>query len=174
MSVPYALHAKTAENFSSAGAHYLGEEFGGGVIYHLYIGSDGNQHGLIVNKTESTAVWQATGTTTNATRSWDGVYNTNLMTSSAAAAYVNALADGGFTDWYLPSIDELRRLYANRDFANKALNAIGGATLLSNTAYYWSSTEYSAANAFVFGFFDGYAAYGNKSVAFSFRAVRAF
>jgi len=159
---------------SSAGTHYLGEEFGGGVIYHLYIGSDGNQHGLIVNKTESTASWQTTTITTNATRSWDGAYNTGLMTGSPAATYVNGLTDGGFSDWYLPSIDELRRLYANRDFANKALNAIGGATLLSNTANYWSSTESNSANAFRFYFYGGYADNNGKPSALSVRAVRAF
>lgn len=172
MSVPYALHAKTAE--SVTGAHYLGEEFGGGVIFHLYIGSDGNQHGLIVNKNESTALWDNSFTPTNATRSWDGAYNTGLMSSSPAATYVNGLSDGGFTDWYLPSIDELRRLYANRDFANKALNAIGGATLLPIIADYWSSTERDASTAFIFRFNVGYAYSNPKYNTSSVRAVRAF
>ena len=159
---------------SSAGVRYLGEEFNGGVIYHLYIGSDGNQHGLIVATGESTAAWQATGTLTNANRSWDGDFNTALMTSSAAATYVNGLTDGGFSDWYLPSIDELSILWHNRYFANKALNAIGGATLLSNTAKYWSSTEYDTAFAYYFTFNNGYAGNRTKDYTYSVRAVRAF
>ena len=156
-----------------AGPFHLGKDTLGGIVYSIYVGSDGNQHGLIVNKTESTAVWQATGTLTNANRSWDGAYNTALMTSSAAATYVNGLTDGGFSDWYLPSIDELSTLWHSRLTTNKALNAIGGATLLS-TAYYWSSTEYNSTYAFAFYFFNGYAGDDDKANTYSVRAVRAF
>ena len=224
LSVPYALHAKTAESVTggitetdpifgasvasgitgtdttnwnnkqdqltagtnitivgntisatggSSNDFYLGQDTLGGIVFYIYIGSDGNQHGLIVNKNESTAQWQSSGTTTNATRSWDGAYNTGLMTSSPAADYVNGLTDGGFTDWYLPSIDELSILWHNRFHANNALNA-GGFTLLSNKAVYWSSTEYNAAHAFLFSFFNGNADGSNKSNTYSVRAVRAF
>ena len=99
-------------------------------MFYIYLGSDGNQHGLIVNKGQSSAQWDLTSITTNATRSWDGAYNTGLMIGSPAATYVDGLTDGGFTDWYLPSIDELSILWHNRFHANNALNA-GGFTLLS-------------------------------------------
>src|SRR5690554_5764846 len=115
----------SATGGGSTNNFYLGQDTLGGIVFYIYIGSDGNQHGLIVNKNESTAQWQSSGTTTNATRSWDGVYNTGLMTSSPAANYVNGLTDGGFTDWYLPSIDELSILWHNRFHANNALNAGG-------------------------------------------------
>src|SRR5690554_566777 len=225
LSVPYALHAKTAETVTgtitetdpifgasvasgitgtdttnwnnkqdqlvagtnitivgntisatgggSTNNFYLGQDTLGGIVFYIYIGSDGNQHGLIVNKNESTAQWQSSGTTTNATRSWDGVYNTGLMTSSPAANYVNGLTDGGFTDWYLPSIDELSILWHNRFHANNALNA-GGFTLLSNTVLYWSSTEDSATDALCFLFNRGYSSSYGKSYTYSVRAVRAF
>ncbi len=186
MAVPYALYAKTAESITgSAGTHYLGEDFGGGIIYHLYVGSDGLQHGLIVNKTESTAVWQDYGLEqiTNATRSWDGVFNTALMINSAAANYVNGLTDGGFTDWYLPSIDELNRLFANRDFVNKALNA-GGFTLFASSTpcwlgsggdecLYFSSTETSLDDALSLSPDGEISTYG-KNNELSVRAIRAF
>lgn len=224
LSVPYALHAKTAETVTgtitetdpifgasvasgitgadttnwnnkqdqlvagtnitivgntisatggSSNDFYLGQDTLGGIVFYIYIGSDGNQHVLIVNKNESTAQWQSSSTTTNATRSWDGVYNTGLMTSSPASTYVNGLTDGGFTDWYLPSIDELSLLWHNRFHANKGLNDVG-ATLLSNTAYYWSSTEGSASTAFTFNFDDGNAYGREKASTYSVRAVRAF
>ncbi|MCZ2130036.1 MAG: DUF1566 domain-containing protein [Bacteroidia bacterium] len=175
LSVPYALHAKTAESVTGGSSNdfYLGQDTLGGIVFYIYIGSDGNQHGLIVNKNESSAQWQISSTTTNATRSWDGAYNTGLMTSSPAANYVNGLTDGGFTDWYLPSIDELSILWHNRFHANNALNA-GGFTLLSNTAAYWSSTENLAPNAFAFTFGLGYAATSGKANTYSVRAVRAF
>ena len=159
----------------SSNDFYLGQDTLGGIVFYIYIGSDGNQHGLIVNKNESTAQWQSSGTTTNATRSWDGVYNTGLMlmTSSPAANYVNGLNDGGFTDWYLPSIDELSILWQNRFHANNALNA-GGFTLLSNTAYYWSSTEYSNSYAWGQTFVNGGQTNHLKDGTSYVRAVRAF
>lgn len=156
---------------------HLGKDTLGGIVYFIYLGSDGSQHGLIVNKTESTAVWQAiggtTGTLTNADRSEDGAYNTALMTSSAAANYVNRLTDGGFSDWYLPSIDELSLLWYSRLTTNKALRA-GSFTLLSTRDYYWSSTELNATLAYAFMFHNGDAAANDKSFAGSVRAVRAF
>ena len=151
----------------------MGQDTLGGIVFYIYIGSDGNQHGLIVNKNESTAQWQSSGTTTNATRSWDGAYNTGLMTSSPAANYVNGLTDGGFTDWYLPSIDELSILWHNRFHANNALNA-GGFTLLSNAANYWSSSEHGNANAWLFLFYNGNANASGKNSTYYVRAVRAF
>ncbi len=173
LSVPYALHAKTAETVSGGKDFYLGQDTLGGIVFYIYLDANGVQRGLILNKNESTAQWQGTGTTTNATRSWDGAYNTGLMANSPAANYVNSLTDGGFTDWYLPSVDELSILWNNRFHANNALNA-GGYTLLSSGASYWSSTEGSAAIAFRFAFNDGYALNTNKINIHSVRAVRAF
>jgi hypothetical protein len=151
---------------------YLGQDTLGGIVFYIYLDQNGNQHGLIVNKNESTAQWQTSATTTNATRGWDGVYNTNLMTASPAATYVNGLTDGGFTDWYLPSIDELTLLYNNRFHANKALHA-GSHTLLSTTDY-WSSTEFNAASAFHFFFSLGSAFTNGKTTTYKVRAIRAF
>jgi hypothetical protein len=161
---PYVVNA------TGAGERYLGEEYLDGIIFYLYIGSDGQQHGLVVSKTETTAQWQTPTSTTNATRSWDGVYNMNLMTNSPAK---NWITTNFSTDWYLPSIDELSILWHNRFHANKALNA-GGFTLLSNTAVYWSSTEGNATGAFNFYFSGGYTGTSNKPITYSVRAVRAF
>jgi hypothetical protein len=155
-------------------SHYLGEPFGGGIIYYLYKDIGGIEHGLIVNKAETATVWQAVATTTNADRSWDGAFNTALMTDSAAATYVDGLADGGFTDWYLPSVDELNLLWDNRYSANKALSAIGGADLVSMFSLYWSSTEYSPDTALNFSFFNGNSSFSYKYLAHLTRAIRSF
>jgi hypothetical protein len=149
--------------------HYLGEAFNGGIIYYLYKGSDGLEHGLIVALTESTGAWQTTGTLVNANRTENGVYNTTLMTGSPAATYIASLGIG----WYLPSIDELGLLYYNRYSAQKGLRA-GGNTLLSSVASYWSSTEYNATSAYTFNFFNGVAATNAKTNTFTVRGVRAF
>lgn len=170
MSVPYALFAASGTAGQVGGfTHYLGEVFNGGIIYYLYKGSDGLEHGLIVALTESTNQWQSTSTLVNANRTEDGVYNTGLMTSSPAATYIATLGTG----WYLPSIDELGLLYYNRYSAQKGLRA-GGNTLLSNTAYYCSSTEYSATNAYLFTFNGGSVFNGAKTGTYTVRGVRAF
>jgi hypothetical protein len=148
---------------------YLGQDTLGGIVYYIYKDATGAQHGLIVNKTESIAMWQASFTTTNANRSWDGAYNTSLMTNSEAATYVNGLGAG----WYLPSIDELSLLWESRFTTNKALNA-GAFTLLSKTARYWSSTEYEIGLAFNFLFAYAQTYNADKDVSYPVRAVRAF
>ena len=171
MSVPYALNAANAN--VGGFTHYLGEAFNGGIIYYLYKGSDGLEHGLIVALTESTPLaWQTTGTLVNANRTEDGAYNTALMTGSPAATYIATLGAG----WYLPSLDELGLLYYNRYSAQKGLR-LGGNTLLqwnSLTAWYWSSSEYDASYAFRYSFLDGVADQNIKTTACYVRAVRAF
>ena len=171
MSVPYALFSANAG--VGGFTHYLGEAFNGGIIYYLYKGSDGLEHGLIVALTESTPLaWQTTGTLVNANRTEDGAYNTALMTGSPAATYIATLGAG----WYLPSLDELGLLYYNRYSAQKGLR-FGGNTLLqwnSLTAWYWSSSEYDASYAFRYSFLDGIADQNIKTTACYVRAVRAF
>jgi hypothetical protein len=190
LSVPYALYAKTAESIVGGGSggggftHYIGEEFGGGVIFHLWKDNAGIEHGLIVDKTDlSTAqIWSnidATLIGASAQSSWDGLSNSNAIvgqaghTSSASALCLNS-TNGGQSDWYLPSIDELSLLWHSRFNVNKSLSAIGGATVLPNSAIYWSSTEGSSNSARGFGFNDGTAANLNKYGTYYVRAVRAF
>ena len=171
MSVPYALNAANAN--VGGFTHYLGEAFNGGIIYYLYKGSDGLEHGLIVALTESAPLdWQTIGALVNANRTEDGAYNTALMTGSSAAAYIATLGTG----WYLPSVDELGLLFYNRYSAQKGLR-LGGNTLLqwnSLTAWYWSSSEYDASYAFRYSFLDGVADQNIKTTACYVRAVRAF
>ena len=147
----------------------LGKDTLGGIIFYIYKGSDGQDHGLIVAKTESTALWQSTSSLTNANRSWDGLYNTGLMTNSPAKTYVQTLGTG----WYLPSIDEFSLLWHNRFHINKALFD-GGYTLLSNTANYWSSTENLATTAWNLYFHTGTPNFSSKTVTYSVRGIRAF
>jgi hypothetical protein len=159
-----------ANGASGGFTHYLGESFNGGIIYYVYKGGDGVEHGLIVSLTESTALaWQTTGVLVNANRSWDGAYNTSLMTGSPAANYIATLGSG----WYLPSIDELSKLYNNRYDVNKALNA-GGNTLLSTIGFYWSSTEFDAITAHAFYFTFGHADARSKVSPYIIRGIRSF
>jgi hypothetical protein len=162
-------------------AHYLGEAFDGGIIFEIYKGSDGLEHGLIVALTESYTgsgtflAWQTSDTLlVNANRTEDGVYNTALMSGSPAATYITTLGAG----WYLPSIDELHKLDNNRYYAQKGLRA-GGHTLLGSqfSQAYWSSTEHSASYAYYLDFTNLYFGdynYVNKTNTFAVRGIRAF
>jgi hypothetical protein len=186
LSVPYALYAANAGTATGGGnfTHYIGEQFGGGVIFHLWKDNAGVEHGLIVDKTDlSTAqVWSNIDQTLigpSAQSSWDGLSNSNAIVgqaghiSSAAALCLNT-TNGGQSDWYLPSIDELSLLWHSRFNVNKSLSTIGGASVLPISADYWSSTEDGNFNAWSFSFGDGLAINFNKYFTNYVRAVRAF
>ena len=188
LSVPYALHAKTAGSIVGGGGsgtftHYIGEEFGGGIIFHLWLDANGVEHGLIVDKTDlSTAqVWSNMDQTLigpAAQSSWDGLSNSTTVvgqvghTSSAAALCLNS-TNGGQSDWYLPSIQELNMLWNNYYTVARSLTQISGATQLQQASY-WSSTESDNLNAWYFTFYDGNASDNNKDNTYYVRAVRAF
>ena len=98
--------------------------------------------------------------------------NTNAIIASqgaTAASYAAGLAraynGGGYSDWYLPSRDELDKLYLNRD-------AIGGFDTTADP-WYWSSSEYDASNAWSQLFDDGYQGNLSKFPTYRVRAVRA-
>ena len=50
-----------------------------------------------------------------------------------------AYAGGGYTDWFLPSKDELNLMYTNKATINTTATANGGSSFSSS--WYWSSTE---------------------------------
>ena len=162
---PYVV----STNSGSGSSHYLGEDYLGGYIFHLYNGSDGQQHGLIVSKTETTAKWQTTISTTYGNRTWDGAYNTNLMTNSPAKTWVQGLG----ADWYLPSIDELSLIWHARFNMNTVLYN-GGNTLLSTSAIYWSSTELDTGNALGFSFSSSSPLTNSKTTVYTVRGVKSF
>jgi hypothetical protein len=190
LSVPYAQHAKTAESLVGGGnggagnfTHYIGEEFGGGVIFHLWKDAQGVEHGLIVDKMSLSfgAAWSnvdqdSIGNT--ATSLNDGLSNSTAIvgqpghTTSAAALCLNS-TNGGQSDWYLPSIDELTLLlWYNRFNVERALSNIQGASEISVGAY-WSSTERDL-NAFYHSFPNCNYCLTAKSSALYVRAIRAF
>ena len=187
------LYLSNGQNYIAAGSgvgtggsltHYIGEQFGGGVIFHLWKDAQGVEHGLIVDKTDLiiSQAWSNIDQTLigpSAQSSWDGLNNSNTIvvqaghTNSAAALCLNS-TNGGQSDWYLPSIDELNLLWNNRFNVNKSLSTNVGATVLTTLASYWSSTEYGDSFAWNFYFSYGYTFCLSKNNAFYVRAVRAF
>jgi hypothetical protein len=207
LSVPYALYAENSGSSTPGPAgpqgpvgpqgpagtggftHYIGEEFGGGVIFHLWKDTQGVEHGLIVDKTNLSTglVWSNVQIAPAQSSTWDGLSNSNDIvgqpghTSSAASLCLNS-TNGGQSDWYLPAIDELSLLWHNRFNVNKSLSVISGATVLpmapgiGTSIYFWSSSQnYPGGQPFRISFTFGDASFVNVgSNLFYVRAVRAF
>jgi hypothetical protein len=185
LSVPYALYAKTAGSTSETSGHYVGELYGGGVVFWV---DDTGQHGLIVSMVDL-STFQAWSNITDiligTTNDWDGANNTIAIigqaghTSSAAKLcddYTNAnYGTGTYSDWYLPSIAELNHVWNNFYEVQKSLTNDGNAatTPLVKTSY-WTSSEYDVNIAWYFTFYYGNTNYYLKSTIFYVRAVRAF
>ena len=180
LSVPYALYAERA------GRHYIGELFGGGVVF--YVDHTGS-HGLICSVVDlSTGMaWSnitAVMIGTAAQSFWNGLSNSNAIiaqtghTISAAKLcldYTNAdYGTGIFSDWYLPSSGELTLLFNDHFQVQKTLETDGNAsTLIISKNGYWSSTEGDANNAILFGI--GYQETNSKHYTdYWVRAVRSF
>lgn len=120
---------------------YLGEYWGGGIIFLLYNDTLGVQHGLIMSKNiMGPEIW-GTSANINATSKFDGMLNTQLINStgnSAAIECLNYVANdnsGVYTDWYLPSLNELKIML---EFSNNYEFFINGNNYLDYK--FWSST----------------------------------
>ena len=201
LSVPYALYAANSGSSTPgpqgatgpqgpAGVggfvHYIGEVFGGGVIFHLWKDNSGVEHGLVVdlNDLSGAAGYSNVDNTLiglSAQSYWNGLGNSNSIvaqighTSSAAALCLNS-SSSGQNDWYLPSIQELNMLWNNYFNVSMTFSQIPGATLL-NPSGYWSSSEYDNDSSWGVDFGSGitYAnASYNKISPKRVRAVRLF
>lgn len=161
----------TAWKYFDVDNHYIGEEFGGGIIFYI---DSTNNHGLIVSSVDQSTsmVW---GTFENAVGASGkmvgmGKSNTEKITKAnpkgeLAANICRKLKLNGFDDWFLPSIDELKLIYQN-------LKLIGIGNFMNDV--YWSSTETDFNNAWLMNFGSGHAVENNTSTAVRVRAVRQF
>ena len=122
------MQAKAASNWPEA-PPAIGSAFGGG-FFAGQISTAGNgiaDYNLVVGPVASAQnqlQWKTSNTSTAGTSSViDGPANSAAMNDAAhpAAQFCEAVTAGGFTDWYLPSQNELNQMYLNRV-------AIGGFT----------------------------------------------
>jgi hypothetical protein len=113
----------------------------------------------------------------------DGKRNTQLIVEElrknkigGAAQYCDDLEYGGYTDWFLPSNDELNLMYQN--LKEKGLGGFTNDTYWSSSVHDNSFSGYSFAqrfnDGFRFGVDSGYADESAKSRSNRVRAVRAF
>ena len=149
----------------------IGDEYGGGII--AYLGSEGDFiNGMVVSSVDTAvAKWGCRGTYIGT--SFDmgtGSANTAAIVvgcgdENIAAKVCDNLSLNGYTDWFLPSRDELEEIYDNK-------SEIDGNFGLG---FYWSSSEpfFLGTNAAgVIQFDDGLKAAGDKNNNSTFRAVR--
>ena len=181
--------ASAASN-SITPAPAIGDFYGGGVVFHLFVEGEigyvaGETHGLIaaVADQSSGIRWDnGSYVTTGATGTAIGTGSANTTAiiskqgateTSYAAGLAGAYTGGGYTDWFLPSKEELNLMYQNKSTINATANSNSGSGFAS--AYYWSSTEYDITNAWEQGFDNFGIQYDySKSTTDRVRAVRAF
>ena len=151
----------------------IGMSYQGGKVFYL----DGKGGGLIAATSDHSKFvqWGGYGTSitgADGTAIGTGKQNTadivkQLGSGNYAAKVADdySVTDGGVTysDWFLPSRDELNEMYKNR-------GKIGGFSVVS----YWSSSEASSTNAWTA--YPNFGTHSNnvKSSIFSIRFVRSF
>lgn len=155
--------------FKTIPAYTVGQSYGGGIIFYI----DGTGlHGLIassVNLTSSS--WGCNGSTLVGCNGYSigtGQSNTSAIvngcsTTGIAARLCDNLILNGYSDWYLPSQDELNLMYLNR-------SSIG----TFSSGYYWSSSQTSSTLSIVQSFASGTQTNASKSTLYYVRAIRSF
>jgi hypothetical protein len=157
----------------------IGQSYQGGIIF--YIDASG-KHGLIAAPgDQGQAPWGCPSTVISGADGsiiGTGCQNTidimnSCSTAGIAARLCGDLVLGGYSDWYLPSKDELNQLYINRD----AIENFISYSYPSQSKGYWSSTEqdFFAACRQTFAISNaGQQGHTPKYNSCSVRAVRSF
>ena len=145
----------------------------GGIVFYITQGS-GGLHGLEAAPVDQSmgAPWCTDITDLPGTNTavGTGAANTAAILAACndddnAASLATAYGLGGYSDWFLPSKDELHLMYTVLH-----LNNMGGFASID----YWSSSQDFSVIAWFQGFSDGFQGNDYKGDALGVRAVRAF
>ena len=160
----------------SSKTYAIGETGPSGVGIVFYI-TDGGLHGLEAAPYDqiTSTVWISGGSTqttlnNTATEIGTGMENSKAITdqtghTGSAAQVCRDYNGGGFSDWFLPSKDELNQLYMQKGIVGR----------FTSSAYYWSSSERYSYSAWVQYFDSGVQAdHLKQTTGRRARAIRAF
>jgi len=166
----------------------VGDLYQGGVVFYIFEDGEtgyvaGETHGLIAavaDQSSGIRWYNGSYVTTGATgtaigtgsANTDAIINVQGATeTSYAAGLARAYDGGGYDDWFLPSKDELNKMYQNIGQGNTL--GLGNVGDFANN-YYWSSTEFDNNDAWDQNFDNGNQDITNKGYPYYVRAVRAF
>jgi hypothetical protein len=151
---------------------------GGIVFYDKGNNSDGWRYLEAASRDAGKAQWSPRGNPLSRTSTELGMGkgNTDYIerylrengASNCAAQLCLSYSQGEYSDWFLPSKDELNLLYTNLE-----LKGLGGFSV----GWYWSSSQADDGRAWCQRFSDGlqdYYSTGGKTNSYSVRATRAF
>jgi len=163
------------ESVLKYGNFAVGEWYQGGIVTYI-TGCGSSQSGLVAAQSDQSgsAAWAtgcagATGLVgASGIVVGTGLANTTAIlagcgTAGIAAEICNNLVLNGYSDWYLPSKDELSQMYMLK-------TVVGG--FAAN--YYWSSSEDNAGHAWLQHFGVGNQYNDGKPATYYVRCVRAF
>jgi Protein of unknown function (DUF1566) len=166
--------ASTATTMSSTttagGSLCIGQYYEGGIIF--YIDGTGLSGLIAAESDQSTgAQWgcDATHIVTGEGIGSGQTNTTNIVSGCSTAGIAARICDqldlNGYTDWFLPSKDEINQMYIQKDL-------IGG----FGDGYFWCSTESPSetATAYYDHFDHGGQGWTNKYNSYRVRAIRAF
>lgn len=160
----------------------IGDFRNGGIVFWVDPGD--NTSGLVCALEDQSAAirwYNGTYVTTGATTVTVGTGSANTdaiistqgaVQTSYAAGLAKAYAGASYTDWFLPSKDELNQMYIHRAAINATAVANGGVALTTNI--YWSSTEGNTILAWIHNFSSSAQVNSGKDNLRAVRAVRAF
>lgn len=137
------------------------------IVVALHDQADGEDITLTANKDKGDYVGYVDNYL-DAVADWSGKVNTEHLKEIGLNQNIG-LPDG----WYIPSLGELYFVFLNRKAINAALEYVGGKTI--DDYWYWTSTEYSATNAWGLNLYGG-GVYGDTKASYTLRvrAVAAF
>jgi hypothetical protein len=165
----------------------VGDFAQGGIVFWV---DETGQHGLVAAKVDQdsgSGIQWYNGFDTDTEAHGDGVYagemntmliianqgsNSNDYAAGVCANYTVTESGVTYGDWYLPSKDELNKMYQNKATIDAAARTNGGSGFAC--PYYWSSSEDTKYKAYSQNWSDGDQGSGDKSNTSGVRAVRAF